>query len=148
MYFGGGDCVLGTPAVFPETTVDLSVLLQRDRVRANHRLCAGFETLRRRRRSRRFSRLDLGHPFRMLPDSPSRPQAGAETATAAPQAPASRWRDELAVAPVENDRRADLKSASYNSTRRRRSAFPTTDSELKVIAALAQMGLISRPMNG
>ena len=36
----------------------------------------------------------------------------------------------------------------YSSARRRRSAFPMTDSELSVIATLAQMGLISRPTTG
>jgi hypothetical protein len=32
--------------------------------------------------------------------------------------------------------------------RRRRSAFPITDTELKLIAALASMGLSSNPKNG
>ena len=36
----------------------------------------------------------------------------------------------------------------YNSTRRRRSAFAMTDTELKVIAALAIIGLSNRPTNG
>ena len=36
----------------------------------------------------------------------------------------------------------------YSSTRRNRKALPITDTELSVIAALAQIGLISRPRNG
>ena len=36
----------------------------------------------------------------------------------------------------------------YRRTRRNRSAFPTTDSELRLIAALAQIGWISNPKKG
>ena len=36
----------------------------------------------------------------------------------------------------------------YSSTRRSRSAFTITDTELNVMAALAQIGLISVPVNG
>ena len=36
----------------------------------------------------------------------------------------------------------------YSFTRRSRSALAITDTELNVIAALAQIGLISMPMNG
>ena len=41
-----------------------------------------------------------------------------------------------------------LRQRAHNSTRRKRSALPITDTELNVIAALAQIGLMSRPMNG
>ncbi len=37
---------------------------------------------------------------------------------------------------------------AQSGARRRRSALPMTDSELSVMAALAQMGLISRPATG
>lgn len=37
---------------------------------------------------------------------------------------------------------------SHNCTRRRRSALPMTETELSVMAALAQMGLIRTPMKG
>ena len=43
---------------------------------------------------------------------------------------------------------ATLKGSRYSFTRRNRSAFPMTESELSVIAALAQMGLISTPAKG
>jgi hypothetical protein len=36
----------------------------------------------------------------------------------------------------------------YSATRRRRSALPITDTELKVIAALAMIGLSSNPNSG
>ncbi len=36
----------------------------------------------------------------------------------------------------------------YSDTRLSRSALPITETELSVIAALAQMGLISVPVNG
>ena len=39
-------------------------------------------------------------------------------------------------------------SGSYTSTRRSRNAFAMTDSELRVMAALAQMGLMRRPKTG
>ena len=39
-------------------------------------------------------------------------------------------------------------STDYNSTFRSRSALLMTETELKVMAALAKMGLRSKPMNG
>jgi hypothetical protein len=41
-----------------------------------------------------------------------------------------------------------LHRESYNSARRKRSALEMTETELKVIAALAIMGLSKRPKNG
>ncbi len=38
--------------------------------------------------------------------------------------------------------------STHRSTRRSRSALAMTDSELRVMAALAQMGLMRRPMTG
>jgi hypothetical protein len=43
---------------------------------------------------------------------------------------------------------AALNGPRYNLARRKRSALPITDTELNVIAALAQIGLISAPVNG
>ena len=40
------------------------------------------------------------------------------------------------------------KGRVHNFTRRRRSALPMTDTELSVIAALAQIGLMSSPSTG
>ena len=42
---------------------------------------------------------------------------------------------------------ADIRKA-YNATLRSRSAFVMTETELNVIAALARIGLSSRPMKG
>ena len=47
---------------------------------------------------------------------------------------------------VAHDRRP--RRDIHSSTCRRRSALPTTDSELKLIAAAAMMGLSSRPKAG
>jgi hypothetical protein len=41
-----------------------------------------------------------------------------------------------------------LTSGAYSDTLRSRSALPITDTELRVIAALAHTGLISSPTNG
>jgi hypothetical protein len=41
-----------------------------------------------------------------------------------------------------------LKASRYNFTSRSRKALPTTDTELKLIAAAAIMGLSSTPKNG
>jgi hypothetical protein len=43
---------------------------------------------------------------------------------------------------------ATASSINYNVTRRNRSAFVMTDTELTAIAALASMGLSSRPNSG
>lgn len=44
--------------------------------------------------------------------------------------------------------RLQLSRAAYNSTLRSRNALPITDTELKLIAALAIIGLNSRPNTG
>ena len=42
----------------------------------------------------------------------------------------------------------DIKVQSHNLMRRNRNAFPITDTELKLIAAAASIGLNSNPKNG
>ena len=66
----------------------------------------------------------------------------------------------IAIENLSSSRRAPLRpqgvrnahvftpTSTYRFTLRSRSAFPTTDSELRLIAALAQMGLIRMPKKG
>ncbi len=57
-------------------------------------------------------------------------------------------RGSLFVAAEIRTTSAQRLETAYNSSRRRRSAFIITENELKVIAALAIMGLRSRPNHG
>jgi hypothetical protein len=49
---------------------------------------------------------------------------------------------------VALQQRRDTTTSPYKFAWRRRSAFPITDSELSVIAALAQTGVMRRPETG
>ena len=59
---------------------------------------------------------------------------------------AKQQHDHTSDGPQEPSHR--LSVYAYSAARRSLSAFPMTDTELNVIAALAQMGLINRPKTG
>ena len=62
--------------------------------------------------------------------------------------PASGARKSHAGREVSRLRTAHSSAPGYNWTLRSRNELPTTERELRVIAALAQMGLTSRPKKG
>ena len=64
--------------------------------------------------------------------------------------PARRWRARLVCAPTDRVYRPPRRrhASPQRAARRSRSALPITDTELNVIAALAMIGLSSRPKSG
>ena len=72
---------------------------------------------------------------------------GARQSAAIASYPASR-RDRPQLDARRARQNAAVGAPGYSSTRRSRSAFAMTDNELRVMAALAQMGLMRRPRTG